>query len=62
MEDHQAEAQYPTTEPLADDRQTMIGSEVGACRITREIGRGGMGTVYEAQRVDGESTTSRNIF
>jgi serine/threonine protein kinase/Flp pilus assembly protein TadD len=54
MEDQQAEAQSLTTAPLAADRQSMIGSEVGAYRITREIGRGGMGTVYEALRADGE--------
>ena len=29
-------------------------SRIGAFRIVREIGRGGMGTVYEAERVDGE--------
>ena len=32
----------------------MIGRRLGAYRIEREIGRGGMGAVYEAIRVDNE--------
>ncbi len=32
----------------------MIGRRLGAYRIEREIGRGGMGAVYEAVRVDKE--------
>ncbi len=32
----------------------MIGRRLGAYRIEREIGRGGMGAVYEASRVDNE--------
>ena len=32
----------------------MIGSRVGAYSITRCIGAGGMGEVYEAERADGE--------
>src|SRR3954470_1230356 len=32
----------------------MIGRRLGAYRIEREIGRGGMGAVYEAFRADGE--------
>lgn len=32
----------------------MVGRHVGPYRIEREIGRGGMGTVYEALRADGE--------
>src|SRR5262252_9312169 len=37
----------------ADD-ESRIGREIGPYRIEREIGRGGMGTVYEAWRADGE--------
>lgn len=37
-----------------DDVDPMIGRRLGAYRIEREIGRGGMGAVYEAIRVDQE--------
>jgi serine/threonine protein kinase/Tfp pilus assembly protein PilF len=37
-----------------NDDQSMVGRHVGPYRIEREIGRGGMGTVYEAWRADGE--------
>ncbi|HLE62176.1 MAG TPA: serine/threonine-protein kinase, partial [Pyrinomonadaceae bacterium] len=36
------------------DDDPMIGRRLGAYRIERELGRGGMGTVYEAARVDNE--------
>jgi eukaryotic-like serine/threonine-protein kinase len=36
------------------DDPSMVGRHVGPYRIDREIGRGGMGTVYEAWRADGE--------
>src|ERR1051325_3123899 len=39
-----------------DDEDPMIGRRLGAYRIEREIGRGGMGAVYEALRVDNEFT------
>lgn len=32
----------------------MVGSILGSYRIEREVGRGGMGAVYEASRADGE--------
>jgi eukaryotic-like serine/threonine-protein kinase len=37
-----------------DDDESMIGRHVGPYRIEREIGHGGMGTVFEAWRADGE--------
>jgi len=39
------------TEDLGQDR---IGERVGAFRIVRQLGRGGMAGVYEAARADGE--------
>lgn len=37
-----------------DEDDPMIGNILGSYRIEREIGRGGMGAVYEAIRADGE--------
>lgn len=41
---------------ILDDRDedSMVGKVLGSYRIEREIGRGGMGAVYEAVRADGE--------
>jgi len=39
---------------MNEDTDPMIGRRLGAYRIEREIGRGGMGAVYEAIRVDQE--------
>lgn len=41
--------------PAAPLRQPVwIGRRLGAWQLLREIGQGGMGTVYEAERVDGQ--------
>src|SRR5215813_5403486 len=39
---------------LTGEKDPLIGRRVGAYRIEREIGRGGMGAVYEAVRADKE--------
>ncbi|MEO7755909.1 MAG: serine/threonine-protein kinase, partial [Dokdonella sp.] len=36
------------------ERDALIGRRIGAWRLQREIGRGGMGAVYLAERDDGE--------
>ena len=42
-------------EPEAADRPGAdIGARIGAWRVVREIGRGGMGTVYHVERADGQ--------
>src|SRR5215510_5028395 len=41
-------------ESFIDEKDPMIGRRLGAYRIEREIGRGGMGAVYEASRADNE--------
>ena len=37
---------------INDESDPMIGRRIGAYRIEREVGRGGMGAVYEAVRAD----------
>ncbi|PZR77351.1 MAG: hypothetical protein DLM52_04725 [Chthoniobacterales bacterium] len=39
---------------LRGDECSRVGERLGAYAITRELGRGGMGTVYLAQRADGQ--------
>jgi len=41
-------------ESLIEEKDPMIGRRLGSYRIEREIGRGGMGAVYEASRADNE--------
>src|ERR1041385_6810400 len=41
-------------ESFIDEKDPMIGRRLGSYRIEREIGRGGMGAVYEASRADNE--------
>lgn len=55
MAEHSSEITDPQqTEPSTRRDESMLGRHVGPYRIEREIGRGGMGTVYEAWRADGE--------
>lgn len=44
----------PADLPDAEPSPVAIGRRFGAHRIVREIARGGMGAVYEAERADGE--------
>ena len=41
-------------ESFVEEKDPMIGRRLGSYRIEREIGRGGMGAVYEASRADNE--------
>jgi eukaryotic-like serine/threonine-protein kinase len=41
-------------ESFVEEKDPMIGRRLGAYRIEREIGRGGMGAVYQASRADNE--------
>jgi len=44
---------FDDLEEAADSTAPAAGRRVGAWRLVREIGRGGMGTVYLAERTDG---------
>ncbi len=41
-------------ESFVEDKDPMLGRRLGSYRIEKEIGRGGMGAVYEASRADNE--------
>jgi Tol biopolymer transport system component/serine/threonine protein kinase/tetratricopeptide (TPR) repeat protein len=47
-------ALFRTTQPNDLENDPMAGARVGAYKIVREIGRGGMGAVYLAVRADSE--------
>jgi serine/threonine protein kinase/Tfp pilus assembly protein PilF len=40
--------------PQAQAKESFLGRQVGAYRLTEELGKGGMGVVYLAERADGE--------
>lgn len=40
--------------PTAEDLVHAAGTRIGPWRLLRQIGRGGMGVVYEAERADGQ--------
>lgn len=42
------------TDTVVEDTPSLIGKRLGAYQITKEIGRGGMGSVYLATRADSE--------
>src|SRR5262249_27245857 len=45
---------FDAIDAAAHSRSTVIGALVGSYRIVRELGHGGIGTVYLAERADGE--------
>ena len=46
-------AEYSTREPK-ESKQTQVGRRIGPYELDRGVGRGGMGAVYLAHRVDGQ--------
>src|SRR5437868_8643711 len=47
-------AEWATVHLREEDLPDRVGERLGAYRIIKEIGRGGMGAVYWAERADGE--------
>jgi serine/threonine protein kinase/tetratricopeptide (TPR) repeat protein len=54
MEDFSTEETSSGQTDPGHEAESMVGRQVGPYRLEREIGRGGMGAVYEALRADGE--------
>jgi len=54
-----SDAVAAAAQALAAERETTrLGEQVGPYRLVREVGQGGMGTVYLAERVDGQYASS----
>ena len=49
----------PAAEAIAGGAPSDVGTSLGPYRLERQIGCGGMGTVYEAVRADDTSTGCR---
>src|SRR5689334_16442334 len=48
------DTEFSVLESFIEEEDPMLGRRLGSYRIEREIGRGGMGAVYEASRADNE--------
>jgi len=48
------DTEFSVLESFVEEEDPMLGRRLGSYRIEREIGRGGMGAVYEASRADNE--------
>ena len=48
------DTEFNMLESFVEEEDPMLGRRLGSYRIQREIGRGGMGAVYEASRADNE--------
>src|SRR5690349_8062294 len=48
------DTEFNVLESFVEEEDPMIGRRLGSYRIEKEIGRGGMGAVYEASRADNE--------
>jgi serine/threonine protein kinase/Tfp pilus assembly protein PilF len=46
-------AEENSPEDKSTEKDSLIGSQIGAYKLTAEVGRGGMGAVYAAERSDG---------
>ena len=54
LESHDADHRFFEAPPVPVRVDPLIGARIGAYRVLRAIGQGGMGIVYLAERADGE--------